>query len=150
MKLMPHEMPASMRAPTPKRKEKPTKPHKKLPAACHPSAHEDEIRYLVAERSWTPGMIARHFGMNRTSVATWVSRRGYKRPVSNKIVSKFVDWREIWRQRQNGKALSAIACGMGLHFSSVKAAVYAMSEMTDAHRERVLQFRDDWKEVMHG
>ena len=148
MKLLPHDLPAQMRAPAPK--AKPDKPRERLPVACHPSAHDDEIRRLITERSWTPGMVARYFGMNRTSVATWASRQGYKRPVTNKIVSKFVDWREIWRRREQGQTINSIACDMDLHFSSVKSAIDAMQNMTPEHRERVLQFRDDWREVMGG
>jgi len=142
MKIMPPEMPASMRATTPKRRAS------RLTGKPWPSAFDDEIRYLVTERNWTPTMIAHWLGLHPASVAAYSSKQGYQRRINNKVQGKYADWRYIWMLHQEGCANYAIARITGLHYVSVKSAVKSMQAMTDEHREMVLQFRDDWQEVM--
>ena len=144
MKIMPHELPASMRATTPKRRAS------RLTGKPWPSAFDDEIRYLVTERNWTPTMIAHWLGLHSASVAAYRNKQGYQRRINNKVQGKCADWRYIWMLHEEGCEIAEIARMTGLHYKSVDSAIRSMQAMTDAHREMVLQFRDDWQEVMHG
>jgi lambda repressor-like predicted transcriptional regulator len=115
-----------------------------------PRDFDDEIRHLVTERNWTPAMIGKQLGLHPVSVAAHSSHKGYQRRINNKIQGRYTDWRYIWMLYQEGCELAEIARMTGLHYSSVESAIRNMQAMTDAHRDMVLQFRDDWHKVMHG
>ncbi len=147
MKIMPHEMPGAMRASAPKAKTE--KPCEKRPVTRHPWAHDEEIKRLTTERSWTPAMIARYHGMSRNAVALWVWRRGYKRAISNKSVKRRdIDWLSVWRLHEQGKTPRPIAREVGANHATVRDIINTLQDMTPEDRERVFQFREDWLAVM--
>ena len=150
MKIMPHETPAAMRASAPKAKPKRRAKPVNLPfAPRHPWAHDEEIRRLTTERSWTPAMIARYHGMSRNAVALWVWRRGYKRAISNKSVKRRdIDWLSVWSMHEQGETLRPIAREVGANHATVRDIINTLQDMTPEDRERVFQFREDWLAVM--
>lgn len=140
MKILAHEMP--------KQRRKPRREYQHTGLAW-PSHHDDEIKHLITERSWTAPMVAKMLGISRQSLTSHIYVKGYKRPVDIVIRESRLNWRFIWMLRCIGNiSFYRISKAAGTDIMTAKRICQRLATYSEEEREIIFNLRADYEKVM--